>query len=453
MGSAFAKKQVTIAPTTVEPEVQVDRRKRNSLVLSVVDWVNAGEKDTKLESQARLFDASSKDPRGNKAAKTAESIALGNMRTLREQVIAHFAQINKKYGAWGNDALLHIVCREGYLRMVQFMVDPKNVSQYETTLIDYNALNDKRRTPLHVVFTPPHATYCGVKFGCDDGEVRAKRPADLASMSDTDWIRPGTPQDRMALVELLVDKGADPHRLDYQDHSPLHYACLCGWTPCVTFLLSRGADPEVTNAAGQNALMVACEFRHADIAELLIDTTTVPLEAKNHEGETALLYAIEAGDVACVELLCQFGANANAASYANESALKRACRRNDADIVHVLLDFRVTRHEPTLDLLHGEAKKAIEHRLRREHDEKQREFEAAQHAATRSGAGDKDVRGRPPGPRSSVGRWVPYRDKHGGGLFYYNKVSRICQREVPVDYVKDLTYLPKDAIFGLHFMH
>ena len=63
-------------------------------------------------------------PRGSRAAKTAESIALGNFRELREMIIGHFAQVNKRYGAWDNDTLLHIVCREGYLRICLLYTSP-----------------------------------------------------------------------------------------------------------------------------------------------------------------------------------------------------------------------------------------------------------------------------------------------------------------------------------------
>ena len=55
--------------------------------------------------------------------------------------------------------------------------------------------------------------------------------------------------------------------------------------------------------------------------------------------------------------------------------------------------------------------------------------------------------------KSAVGAWVPYRDKRGRGIFYYNRVSRVSQFEVPEDYEKDRRYLMKDATFGMHFYH
>jgi hypothetical protein len=48
---------------------------------------------------------------------------------------------------------------------------------------------------------------------------------------------------------------------------------------------------------------------------------------------------------------------------------------------------------------------------------------------------------------------VPYKDKRGRGIFYYNKVSRVSQFEMPPDYVRDKTYVMKEATFGLSFYH
>ena len=65
-------------------------------------------------------------------------------------------------------------------------------------------------------------------------------------------------------------------------------------------------------------------------------------------------------------------------------------------------------------------------------------------------AAGKVRKGRRP---SSVGKWVPYRDKRGRGVFYYNKVSRASQFEVPEDYAKDPGYLMTTATYGMHFYH
>ena len=50
-------------------------------------------------------------------------------------------------------------------------------------------------------------------------------------VSDFEWIRPGADAERQKIVEVLLDKGADMNKMDYHDHSPLHYACVWGRPP------------------------------------------------------------------------------------------------------------------------------------------------------------------------------------------------------------------------------
>ena len=55
--------------------------------------------------------------------------------------------MNRKYPNLNDDTLLHIACREGYLRMVQFITDTKNQPQFENTELDVDVDNGKWRAP------------------------------------------------------------------------------------------------------------------------------------------------------------------------------------------------------------------------------------------------------------------------------------------------------------------
>lgn len=238
----FASIKVSPVAAATRPPIERDGRprKRNSLAGNISDWMKESDFQKLMRNGKLPVQPASTDPRVARAAKIAESIALGNMRTLRDQVINHFSQINKKHGS-ASEALLHLVCREGYLQMLQFVVDPRHASP--ATKIDYNVENKKHRTPLHVVFTPPHQTYCGVRLGLDDeGQPRSQMPDGVSC--EQDWIKPGKTSDRQSMVRVLVENGADLNRLDFHGHSPLHYACMWGWKPTVEFLLERGANPE-----------------------------------------------------------------------------------------------------------------------------------------------------------------------------------------------------------------
>ena len=115
------------------------------------------------------------------------------MKEVRDQTLQSYRTINRKFrDQFLNQTLLHFICQEGYFPMLQFVIDPKNHSVFEdegrsvTVLItvyssivvfaslmvvlDINPKDVKGRTPLYMCFTPPTATYLGLKYGLtEDG--------------------------------------------------------------------------------------------------------------------------------------------------------------------------------------------------------------------------------------------------------------------------------------------
>ena len=305
-------------------------------------------------------------------------------------------------------------------------------------------------------------------------------------------------EDRQKIVACLIKRKCDPNKVDYHDHSALHYACVWGWVPTVDLLLEEGADPECSNigalaasrgwfcfrirgiesrrgpkrfvegpeassdgaeshghvktrrshplsrAGGQNALMLCADFLHVPLIDLLLSETEISIESKNVDGETALHYAALRGSMEAVEALLEFGANVNCESYSRDTPLKRACRQQRVDLVHKLLDYDCNRRPSAFAILEGEALMEITLRLEEEKRKKVEEYEKLKRLEAAGKKGRK---------KSAVGAWVPYRDKRGRGIFYYNRVSRVSQFEVPEDYEKDRRYLMKDATFGMHFYH
>ncbi len=74
--------------------------------------------------------------------------------------------------------------------MLEFILNSKNHSSFDDTEIDFNILNDRKRVPLHVCFTPPTLTYLAQINGIsNNGTPVAIKPEDVESM--VDWIRPG----------------------------------------------------------------------------------------------------------------------------------------------------------------------------------------------------------------------------------------------------------------------
>lgn len=109
-------------------------------------------------------------------------------------------------------------------------------------------------------------------------------------------------QNDLALVQQLVNNGADVNSRDKDGDCALMLATVYGSAEMVRFLLEEGADPDL----------------------------------KNHEDETALMWA--AHDLEKVKLLVKYGAGVNEKAKSGNTPLLMACIGNDQlDIIRFLV--------------------------------------------------------------------------------------------------------------------
>lgn len=95
--------------------------------------------------------------------------------------------------------------------MLEFLLEEKNHPEFDHVPVDIDVLNERKRTPLFLVFTPPFLTYTGSQNGLKpNGTPIAVQPEGV--VSSFDWIRPGGPAQREQLVRMLVERGADVKR-------------------------------------------------------------------------------------------------------------------------------------------------------------------------------------------------------------------------------------------------
>jgi rhodanese-related sulfurtransferase len=88
-------------------------------------------------------------------------------------------------------------------------------------------------------------------------------------------------------------------------------------------LIAAGADPNVRNGDGNNALWLACAGDKLEAARLLV-AVGINMDNQNDTGATALIYAASAGKAALVELLLGLGANPGLETLDGFSALDLA---------------------------------------------------------------------------------------------------------------------------------
>lgn len=108
--------------------------------------------------------------------------------------------------------------------------------------------------------------------------------------------------------------------------TPLMHAARMGLVGYVDRLLALGADPAAMNADNNGALWFACFADCLDCLRGLI-CAGAPLNTRNINGATALIYAASAGKTAVVSLLLQAGADATLQTLDGFTALDLAANR------------------------------------------------------------------------------------------------------------------------------
>ncbi len=164
-----------------------------------------------------------------------------------------------------------------------------------------------------------------------------------------------------AVVDELLAGGADPNVSLWSGVTPLMVAAKSGHPDIVRALIDADADVNAPEPRrGQSALMWAISFAHPEVARLLIEagadisarTTKLnenysPMELEAYTksvsgsaqgGYTSLMFAARQGDLASAKLLLHRGADVNAESAADGSALVIASAAGHEDLALLLLD-------------------------------------------------------------------------------------------------------------------
>lgn len=119
--------------------------------------------------------------------------------------------------------------------------------------------------------------------------------------------------------------------------SALHIVIKRRDTTWLSFLLARGAKPDIKDADGNTPLILATQIGFAEGADLLL-SRRAQVDATNGQGETPLIIAVQRRDVSLVRLLLAAGANPAKTDRATGlSALDHAARDSRAGVILKLL--------------------------------------------------------------------------------------------------------------------
>lgn len=141
----------------------------------------------------------------------------------------------------------------------------------------------------------------------------------------------------LAVVRILLDKGADISIRDSQGYTALHLVVYQGNKHVAKLLLDRGADVAARSVSGYTALRCAAASGRKEVVELLLERGA-DIAASDMDGSTALHNAAFRGHRDVVELLLDRGADIMASDIDGSTALYDAAASGRKEVVEVLLD-------------------------------------------------------------------------------------------------------------------
>jgi ankyrin repeat protein len=151
-----------------------------------------------------------------------------------------------------------------------------------------------------------------------------------------------------AMVELLLERGADPNTVVRGGETVLMTAARTGKPVPVKALLARGAKVDAKERRGQTALMWAAADGHAAVVELLLKAGADFRTPLSDSGFTPLFFAARGGRTDVVRALLKAGAEVNEAMQprkpggkgpvAGTSALILAMENGHYELARVLLE-------------------------------------------------------------------------------------------------------------------
>ena len=142
------------------------------------------------------------------------------------------------------------------------------------------------------------------------------------------------------ILELLISHGAKLDDMDATGRTALRLSCQANNLEVAKVLIESGADMTIRDDQDQNALNDAILFENLDIVNLLL-SKGLNLDDRNmgegYSGKTALMYAIDKGNINIINTLLNYGANVNIKTKNGNTALMIAEKKGDQEIINLLL--------------------------------------------------------------------------------------------------------------------
>uniref|UniRef100_A0A8C8STU2 Palmitoyltransferase n=1 Tax=Pelusios castaneus TaxID=367368 RepID=A0A8C8STU2_9SAUR len=205
-------------------------------------------------------------------------------------------------------------CKE----LVEAGYDVRQPDKENVTLLHWAAINNR----LDIV-----------KFYISKGAIVDQLGGDLNS-TPLHWaIRQG----HLSMVILLLKCGADPTLIDGEGYSSIHLAVVFQHMPIIAYLVSKGQSIDTTDFSGQTPLMLSAQkVIGPEPTGFLLKFNPSLSAVDKVEKNTALHWAVKAGNVNAVELLLDAGSNLDIKNVKGDTPLDLAHQIQNRIIIHML---------------------------------------------------------------------------------------------------------------------
>ncbi len=151
---------------------------------------------------------------------------------------------------------LHAAAREGHLDVARRLLDAGADVSLDGGVLD--------GTPLHRAAAGGHLDMIRLLIAAGADPDAPAGYTKTRPLHEARWA-----EDPTAVVELLVELGADPNGLTDQRVTPLNQAAKAGEVEVVRALLEAGADPDLPNSSGNSARDLAEMARSREVIEVI----------------------------------------------------------------------------------------------------------------------------------------------------------------------------------------
>lgn len=193
--------------------------------------------------------------------------------------------------------------------------------------VELNMVDKYGHSPLVVAACNPE-TYDIAKMLIDAGaDVNFQMPIAVASSF----------HDNVLMIKLLHEAGADIN-MTLDTSSALTGATLNNCPENMIYLISLGADINLTDEHGFTTLMLIAQTESGEMAKILIEHGA-DVNKKDNNGVTALMYAVYYKNINYARFLLQNNADVNIQDKDGDTALDYAKKNGEQELINLLLEY------------------------------------------------------------------------------------------------------------------